>query len=260
MRQVPENFLFFETYQTASLIEAAATSPSSFVELNWDDESVSIALARFSKLSLLHHFIYNLLAIEKRKEYRDNDYERSLEDIDYFKHIFKEYEIKLRDEKDFSLHRDIHDEFDHFYLWFLYQEDSFYRLWNKITYEVFHLLFANRGFLLDFNKSLSTYLRDKPNLIPHKYRTNSGKVKRDKYFPVWVKKAIFYRDKAKCVFCFKDLSGLLCTDSIIHFDHIVPLNSWGVNDPCNLQLLCEECNLKKGGDKALTSSRYIEWW
>ncbi|MCK5485733.1 MAG: HNH endonuclease [Desulfobacterales bacterium] len=53
---------------------------------------------------------------------------------------------------------------------------------------------------------------------------------------------------------------MLSTDQVIHYDHIVPLNCWSVNDPCNLQLLCEECNLKKGGIHASTSIRYREWW
>ena len=129
-----------------------------------------------------------------------------------------------------------------------------------MTDEIFHLLFANREFLLDFNKTLAEYLEDNPNLIPSEFRNKVGKIKRAKYLPKWLKKAIFYRDQGKCVSCFRDLTGLLSTENVLHLDHIVPLGSWGVNDPCNLQLLCEDCNLNKGGKQLSTGNRYIQWW
>jgi hypothetical protein len=260
MKQTPKEFRFFETYETASWLEAAATAPESFMEVPWEDRNVVKALGYFSKVSLLHFYIYHLLAVEKRREYQENLYDRMPDEIDDFKNVFKDYKIDLRDENDFQPYGDDYDEHEHFYLWVSYHEESFTLLWEKITDEAFHLLFANRGFLLIFNKSLSSYLEDHPKIIPIKYRDNYGKIKRANNIPVWVKKAVYFRDQGKCVFCFKDLTGLLSTDQVIHYDHIVPLNCWGINDPCNLQLLCEECNLKKGGSQASTSIRYKEWW
>jgi hypothetical protein len=260
MNQTSKEFKFFETYETASWLEAAAAAPESFLEVPWEDENVARALCHFSKVSLLHHYIYHLLAVEKRRGYRKNFYDLLPDDIDGFKRIFKDYQITLRDENGFQPYGDDYDEYEHFYLWFLYHEESFTLLWEKITDEVFHLLFANRGFLLIFNKSLSCYLEDHQNIIPLECRDKNGKIKRDSNTPIWSKKAIYFRDQGRCVLCFKDLTGLLSTDRIIHYDHIVPLSCWGVNDPCNLQLLCEECNLKKGGIQASTSTRYREWW
>jgi hypothetical protein len=264
MKQTLKEFKFFEIYETASWLEAAAMVPESFIEVPWEDESVARALGHYSKVSLLHYYIYHLLASEKRREYRKNLYDRMPDEIDDFRGIFKDYQIDLRDEKDFQPYYgddyDDYDEYEHFYLWFQFHEESFTLLWKKITDEVFHLLFANRGFLLIFNKSLSSFLEYDPNLIPLEHRDNKGKIKRASNIPVWAKKAVYFRDQGRCVLCFKDLTGLLSTDQVIHYDHIVPLNCWGVNDPCNLQLLCKECNLKKGGIHASTSSRYREWW
>jgi hypothetical protein len=41
---------------------------------------------------------------------------------------------------------------------------------------------------------------------------------------------------------------------------MVPLAQWGTNDPCNLQLLCEACNVRKAGGEAVTGHRYAAWW
>jgi 5-methylcytosine-specific restriction endonuclease McrA len=124
---------------------------------------------------------------------------------------------------------------------------------------VFFLLFSNRNFLRNFNLALAKYLQENPKFVPEKCRRKDGKVKRDGYIPTWAKKAVFFRDQGRCVLCTKDISGMLntCTP---HFDHIVPLIMWGVNDPCNLQLLCEQCNLKKSGNSSITVNRHAEWW
>jgi hypothetical protein len=145
-------------------------------------------------------------------------------------------------------------------LWFLSQEGNFELLWEKMSDEVFHLLFANRAFLLHFNQSLADYLKSGEVSIPAEHLDEKGVIRRQPYFPTWVKKAIYYRDQGRCVLCQRDLTGLLSTDQRIHYDHIVPLNLWGTNDPCNLQLLCEDCNLRKPGTSAKTATRYHPWW
>ena len=257
MKTFVRKFNFYETYETASWIESAASDVSSFIELPWQDTQVNNALIKFSKISILHFYIYCLLAVIKRGEYRDNSSEIYPEDIKDFREVFRTYEIKLKAEKKIDPND---DENEYFYKWFLYHEDSFELLWGKIADEVFHLLYANRNFLLVFNQSLSDYLRENPEIIPSKYRDIHGKILRAKYIPTWAKKAVYFRDQGRCVLCLKDLSGLLSTDRVVHYDHIVPLNSWGVNDPCNLQLLCEKCNLKKSSNKATTGIRYRDWW
>jgi hypothetical protein len=149
---------------------------------------------------------------------------------------------------------------DWFYKWFLSQEEQFEQLWEKLTDEVFHLLFANRTFLLTFNQALADFLKSGRVSIPSEYLNNKGVIKRASHIPAWLKKAVFYRDQGKCVLCQKDLSGLLSTDRVLHYDHIVPLNMWGTNDSSNFQLLCEKCNLEKSGNVAKTAYRYPSWW
>jgi 5-methylcytosine-specific restriction endonuclease McrA len=77
---------------------------------------------------------------------------------------------------------------------------------------------------------------------------------------VWVRDAVFFRDHGRCVLCQVDLSGLLATDRSDHFDHMVPLEKWGINDPCNIQLLCEVCNLRKAAGESVTGYRYSPRW
>ncbi|WP_370774969.1 HNH endonuclease [Anaerobutyricum hallii] len=66
--------------------------------------------------------------------------------------------------------------------------------------------------------------------------------------PQWMKRAVFYRDREKCVFCERNLTDLLMLtrDTEIHCNHMISLNQGGMNDVSNIQLLCRECNLSKG--------------
>jgi 5-methylcytosine-specific restriction endonuclease McrA len=41
---------------------------------------------------------------------------------------------------------------------------------------------------------------------------------------------------------------------------MIPLAEGGINDVTNLQLLCGECNLKKGDRCTGTSCRYERWF
>lgn len=77
------------------------------------------------------------------------------------------------------------------------------------------------------------------------------------YIPEWVKRAVLFKDKGCCVFCKMDLAGLysLMEDNEKQFDHIVPVNEVGINDVCNIQLLCQVCNLGKS-DTSKTSICY----
>ena len=90
--------------------------------------------------------------------------------------------------------------------------------------------------------------------------SNPYKMKRSS-IPVWVKRAVKYRDKGRCVMCDKDLSGLLDIedDNSVHYDHIISLNDNGLNDITNIQLMCHRCNLNKG-DKSYTSTKYKYWY
>jgi hypothetical protein len=111
------------------------------------------------------------------------------------------------------------------------------RLFDDVIYniaiEVEYILFQNRDFLLRFNEQQAVV-----------FENNQRK---RVYTPEWVKRAVLFRDKGCCVFCKRDLTGLysLLEDNEKHFDHIVSLNEGGINDVCNIQLSCKNCNLKK---------------
>lgn len=112
-----------------------------------------------------------------------------------------------------------------------------------IAIEVEYILFQNRDFLLRFNNQQAVAFEDNP--------------RKRVYIPEWVKRAALFRDKGRCVFCKRDLTGLysLLEDNEKHFDHIVSLNEGGINDVCNIQLSCQDCNLKKS-DSSKTSTLY----
>ncbi len=247
----------------ASLVEACVSDSSSFIEIGWENSDVLRCVAECSKTSVLHYYIYAMISVEKRRDYRKNDdfYEDSEEARERVEENLVAYGIDHLPYSEFlSIGARDAAEDSPFLHWFRSQEEAFELLWEKMTDEVFHLLFANRAFLLQFNQTLAEYLKSGEARIPAECLDKKGVIRRQPYLPTWVKKAIYYRDQGRCVLCQRDLSGLLSTDQRIHFDHIVPLNLWGTNDPCNLQLLCEDCNLKKSGTSAKTGTRYHPWW
>lgn len=262
MQYKTRQFVFHRTYEMASMVEACAINSSSFIEIDWESPEVLRCLVEFSKKSLLHHYIYAMISVYERENFSDRDdiYEDSEEERESIEVDFRAYNIDLLPYSKFFLENADSEGDSLFRKWFDSQQDKFELLWEKMTDDVFHLLFANRAFLLQFNRSLAKYLQSGEVNLPAEYLDEKGVLKRQSYFPSWLKKAVFYREQGKCVLCQRDLSGLLNTDQRIHYDHIVPLNLWGSNDPSNLQLLCEDCNLKKSGTSAKTATRYNPWW
>src|SRR5690606_11520791 len=100
---------------------------------------------------------------------------------------------------------------------------------------------------------------DLSSKYPKEYITRKGTIKRTN-IPVWVKNAVFHRDKGRCVFCNTDLTNLVNTFTKNNYDHIVPLDLYGANDPCNIQLTCERCNKSKSHKESTTSDQYYSWW
>jgi len=158
---------------------------------------------------------------------------------------YKGMQISFR-EYDTKIDNDFH-EFFNVFVEKLENEFLYSDIIECIANEMEYILFQNREFLLKLNEAISQYIE------------NLGTVKRSA-IPEWVKRTIFFRDRGCCVFCKKDLSGLLSVleDREKHFDHIVPLDAGGINDVCNMQLSCRECNLSKATDIG-TSSLYHSW-
>lgn len=256
-------FVFQHVYDMAALVEACIETPESLIELDWTDRDARLGTARFTKISLLHRYIFAMIAVEQHREYRKNADLYEEDEIAGLEAQLKAYGIDYLPYADFRSpipeERAISRAEDPFYQWFLSQEMAFELLWEKLTDETFHLLFANRSFLLRFNRAVAQYLRRNPEVVPNDYVGPDGRIRRQP-IPAWVRDAVFFRDHGRCVLCQVDLSGLLSTDRVDHFDHIVPLCDWGTNDPCNIQLLCEACNLRKGSGESVTGNRYSAWW
>jgi hypothetical protein len=184
----------------AYLVEGSAREPFTIMEINWQSPDAVQKLCKFSKDSILYDYIYSTIAVNFRRDYRKNAdmYEQS--DIAEIEATFQEYGIKLRPfEAFYKKRRKDFDGLDEaFYEWYCDQEDQFAELWEAITKEVFQLLFANRSFLLNFNKSLASCIRDGKISISSSYQGDEGHIKRDEYIPSWVKKAVYLRDHGRC--------------------------------------------------------------
>lgn len=141
--------------------------------------------------------------------------------------------------------------------------EAWERLLEQSTAEVFLILFQNRSLLLLFNDMMSDHVRStRLSDLDEPYRSRfrkDGALKRAP-IPKWARKAVYFRDRGRCVLCRADLSGILSLLSVEHFDHIVPLAHGGLNDVSNLQLLCSKCNLKKRAGRAETSISYEPWY
>ena len=132
-----------------------------------------------------------------------------------------------------------------------------------IVHGAFQYLFQDRHFLHDFHRVLAKWIEENMNYIEENYPDHLVLVKkrfRRHRFPVWLKQAVFYRDKGTCVLCRNDLSNLIRTVNKIHIDHIVPLELYGSNDASNMQLLCSTCNTKKGARSTKTSNLHAPYW
>lgn len=141
---------------------------------------------------------------------------------------------------------------------------SYELLMEQTVAEVFHVLFQNRQLLLTFNDYISRILEnakhDEAEDLDRSLLAQNGTLLRVKP-PKWAQRAVYFRDRGRCVLCGKDLSGLLNLGNIENYDHIVPLARFGLNDVTNLQLLCEHCNqVEKRDGGAVTSSRYQTWY
>lgn len=133
----------------------------------------------------------------------------------------------------------------------------------NIIHSAFHILMLNKHFLRDFHEKLAEYLeRDKDILLElyPEFIAETGKIKRMSFWPVWLKRGVFFRDKGVCTICRNPLSGDLFLGIDPDIDHIVPLDRFGNNDPSNLQILCNKCNNKKRNYSSETSSYDIPYW
>lgn len=224
-------------------------------------------LIKPSKESILHVFIRDTFNMEiSARLYHFND-ELCREDIDFieqfleenFIHILQYYNVHTPDYQG-VLHR-INNDYESE----LITEDDYEnrikelaeqlsnlidQVEDTIVNETFYLLYNDKSFLFEFNNLLSPYIK------------KNGLIKRCSYIPKWLEKAIFFRDNGICQHCGKDLTGFITIieDHGRHFDHIIPLDSGGTNDPTNFQLLCSSCNLTKSSRIIKPKYFYQFYW
>lgn len=268
------NHHYYNTYYYANIIERILRGDQ--VELlgfinNFFEISAYSFLQPFQKKTAMHSFISITIM------------DFFLEDMyDYDEHVFKSYRSKLHHVpllyaekvmREYDLHDYVgepllaeenlsYEEIE------AYHEDILLAGYieecvDRITEEVFYILFNNRNLLANFNLWVSYRILESPpeqrgdEELP--YFTAKGLVKRVS-IPTWAKKAVYFRDRGRCCNCNKDLSNTLSIQNKQHYDHIVPLKLGGINDVSNLQLLCDSCNQSKGGIEIYTSRIYEKWF
>lgn len=217
---------------------------SEFTELCFESE-----LDDFPKVSALREyctFLVDRVFFEQIGSLGNLDKVYDFNPIQWINQAVKEYkDIDILAENDFEIDLDDCLETWNNYINYLnkYKDGLYYSVISDIAVEIEYILFQNRDFLLRFNKQQASIFSDNP--------------RKRVYIPEWVKRAVFFRDRGCCVFCKKDLTGLhmLLDDNEKHFDHIVSLNEGGINDVCNIQLSCKDCNLSKS-DSSKTSTLY----
>lgn len=270
---------YFNTYYYANIVNNILTRDISLIGFISDffaDEEALFYLAKpFQRFSAFHEFI-------KQMTWRFLDDDMCTHDEEehayyllnkpkytfrpYGEWVLENYNLQfpfsefIRKEEEIS-YEDVEKYHDQLRLCGLLEE-----VVDKITEEVFYLMFNNRGALLKFNYLVAEYLRELNYELSEdedrkfkKLFTRKGTLKRAP-IPEWSKKAVFYRDRGVCCNCHSDLTGLINLLSNKNFDHIVPLALGGLNDVSNLQLLCSKCNNAKSAHEIYTSAMYQFWF
>ena len=241
-------------YELAAMVERCAEDPFSFFELLTDTNVAVQCFGRSQRTTVLHYYTYTMICLVYNQRYRKDGDCYDEHEAEDWKAVARPYDIEL------DAYTETDSHWNPFYHWYERNGAKFDQLWGYMTDEVFSLLFANRRFLQRFNTSLSEYFDEEPSALSGIKLTAKGRIPRARYVPMWLRKAVFFREQGRCAICSQDLSGLLRTDHRVHYDHILPLAMGGTNDPVNFQMVCENCNLQKGAHDARTSFYYIPWW
>lgn len=243
------NFEFEDIYSYVSVIEYHVKIGSPFC--NFEKLDFVNSSTNFKKQTLLHQYIVLTLYNYFSDELKKSNWFKEEESLDFFYEKFSIYNISIPKYK-MTVKYEVHN-------WFKRHEIKFIQLFEKLSEEIFYILFSNRVFLLNFNILVSETVHDLLYLYPKDRLTKKNTIKRIN-IPKWVQIGVFHRDQGRCIFCNCDLTKLINTLNHNNYDHIVALDKNGVNDPCNMQLTCTTCNIKKSNGVASTTNNYSTWW
>lgn len=288
MQRQPFEGRFYETYYFANVVRNVLHDQISYLRtldgFYGNDEHLEY-VKPFPRWSAFHSFIaftiselvsdqLDKLQLDRRKAEltRFATYPRALEDLNptslplndalrYYDIEHPSFEAWLTERGKTFLDAHEDDAFDYYND--LRLEGPFDALLNKAVPEAFFVLFQNRGLLLLFNDMMAAGVADTDtDSLPDEYRMyfESPGILRRVTTPSWVKRAVFYRDRGLCVLCQRDLSGTMIISNLAHYDHMVPLARGGLNDVTNIQLLCQDCNLRKHDADGTTSNIYEAWY
>lgn len=247
-------YKFKDIYRFVSIIQDSVEYDVGF--WNFNKEMFVNAAIGFNKKTLLDIYVVTTLFNHFHRDFRKNGDCIESDEIDRWIEIMSEYGIHPNIEYE-------DDADDASFVWFEKNESSFEEFFEAISPELVHLLFSDKQFLVKFNGIVQETIKDEDKLYnlpwPEGSLKKDGTIKRCS-IPQWVKNAVFYRDKGHCVFCSRDLTKLVNILSQANYDHIIPLKQFGANDPCNIQLTCEECNKSKGLHLKNPIYKYQSWW
>lgn len=93
MRKPSRQFVFQRVYDMAAMVEECIENEGSLIELDWENPELLRGLAKFSKISILHRYVYAIIAVEHRYEYRKNADMYEAEDVGDIERLFDAYGI-----------------------------------------------------------------------------------------------------------------------------------------------------------------------
>ena len=216
-------YKYKDIYRFLSIIQDSVENEVSF--WNFNEEMFVDAATKFNRITLLDIYVTTTLFNYYHRMFKkDGDCIES-DEIDRWIEIMKEYEIIPAEEYD-------EDVDDASLVWFEKNIENFADLFDKISQELVHILFNDKQFLFKFNSLVQKIVKDEEkdyNLPwPKDSLNEDGTIKRQT-IPQWVKNAVYHRDKGHCVFCSRDLTGLINVLRQSNYDHIIPLKQFGTN-------------------------------
>ena len=251
---------YHETYYHANVIQNLMSDPVSYIR-HLDEFFGDVGYQRFvhpfPKFSALHDFIdfsMNKLTYEEVQSACSTIEPKSLAcHVFATNRVLAAHNTKHKSFAEWILEEQIEDEDvseDEAWEYHSYLNNGPYlELKELLIEEVFYVLFLNRRVLERFNKMAAEAIES----------GNDRRLRRV-HIPEWVKKAVYHRDRGHCSNCNVDLTGVISIGASEHYDHIVPLNAFGINDVTNIQLLCQHCNTSKGSKHRGTSDLYQKWY